>query len=663
MTATMNQSEEQPPASSPSLPDRLTATALAASIEVLKSVGGVTLSTTGAVMAPSIHVARTWVLPSVYAAWTEYWNATCPTRLQNWIRIVQSSIYHLYDTLKNTDKGQQCIQQFVVIWLDLVECLSSPTSRQCFMDMIATWIQFIEACETGQFQPVLRTIPVAFARFLDALAQGKTKRLVHDITYQLLPSVFTLLADETTVTAMAEVTAYVCYALEREYVELVGGETSSDDDVQKRHRRRRRHLQRHRYQMALNATEGNWTLEEAILASLGQNQGGVTTTYDDESDFENDDEKGDVVPQRILIPSPTASSSQPRQQQKQSDAKPSVHHPEDASSSSCDENDDDHHHKEKSKTAHGDQHDNYDYHNGIVDTQFLRQGIHLQRQRRLRQQQQQRNQHRTPIPVETVIERDELASNKNDYGEEEASVVVDVEDLNIVLSAQASNTTVANKRSATAKMARTRTALVSSTSKTTPEDILDTKMSCLDAETHTGRRNDQPPQYNATSQTTNVQIFHRVLDQVLTRKRKEAVLESIRQNQGKKKSTSRFRSGQQEHIQSMKREGEISKNEGQFVIVVGSIVVLSIVLFWVGFGMYGMYMFFRPATPSTANPTTTSEIVIRVVKEIVHVDAEGRVLGEGPWENFADAADSSNPLGSAEEYNQVAQCIANAYNS
>jgi hypothetical protein len=437
---------------------------------------------------------------------------------------------------------------------------------------------------------------------------------------------------------------------------------------------RQRHQQRHRYQMALNATDANLTLEEAILASLGQNQFNDSTFRNETDDDDNDDahscvsdneEKGreDAIPHRVFVPSPTASSP-PRQQQQE--VKSTDIHPEDVSSSTY-ENDHidtaatDDHNKEKSKSTNEDY-----YYNGIVDTQFLRQGIHWQRQ------QQQRHRHRTRIIVETVSEQQDMQQKKDGNDDvEEASVVVDVEDLNMIRtgkpsSKQPSNTTTAKRMGTTTKSTRTRTALVSSTSRTIPKDIPDAKLSTRDEQFKLGRKA-QPPRHCAVPHT-NVQVFHRVLDQVLTRKRREAVLESIRQHQGKNRTQSPI--SRKERRQSTKSEREIVRKEGKFVIIVGSIVVLAVALFWVGFGMYGMYVFFRPLDTfpvppgaSTKSPPMTSEIVIRVVKEIVHLDAEGRSLGKGPWENNARVADSSNSLGTAEEYNKVAQCIANFYNA
>ena len=63
--------------------------------------------------------------------------------------------------------------------------------------------------------------------------------------------------------------------------------------------------------------------------------------------------------------------------------------------------------------------------------------------------------------------------------------------------------------------------------------------------------------------------------------------------------------------------------------IVLAVVAVSIMIVWLGFGCFGMYTFVKPwflsrdITPPSPVTAATQEIVIRIVKEIVHVDQSG----------------------------------------
>ena len=110
-------------------------------------------------------------------------------------------------------------------------------------------------------------------------------------------------------------------------------------------------------------------------------------------------------------------------------------------------------------------------------------------------------------------------------------------------------------------------------------------------------------------------------------------------------------------------------------------------LIWGALGCYGLYTFWNrylgaavvfgtsagpPTTLQQPQPESISlapsnrqEIVIRVVKEVVHVDADGRPLGRGPWrrEHAPSDNDDDTDTADAQEYQQIAHCVANVYSS
>jgi hypothetical protein len=100
-----------------------------------------------------------------------------------------------------------------------------------------------------------------------------------------------------------------------------------------------------------------------------------------------------------------------------------------------------------------------------------------------------------------------------------------------------------------------------------------------------------------------------------------------------------------------KTKKSLKKNSIPMAILTA--IFLCILLVWFGFGCYGMYIFFKSTVGSriiTSGPKTvaseTQEIVIRIVKEIVHVNQHGETIEYG---------------GSAEpvlDVQKVAACVA-----
>jgi hypothetical protein len=198
-----------------SIPDRIASTALAGTVEFLKQVGGVTLSTTGALVAPPLHITRTVLLPNLFAAFKDFIASQSPTRLKDWFRIFSSSIYHIFNTLQNTETGHVFSNRLVLVLIDFLDCLSADTTRQLLLDTMSCMVKFFEILETPSFQSYCEQLAIAGNRLIDALSNGRNKLLLHDLQ-QAAKSAGELLADPATTVALAEVTAYLCYALEME---------------------------------------------------------------------------------------------------------------------------------------------------------------------------------------------------------------------------------------------------------------------------------------------------------------------------------------------------------------------------------------------------------------------------------------------------------------
>ena len=135
------------PKDEPSLTERLGNSALASTLGILKLAGGVTLSTTGTILSPSLEITRNVLLPSLLAGIADYLSYISPQRLKDWFRILSASIHHLIAVIVSTERGSLFRRKIVRVGGDLVDVASSDQSRQALMDGIACFIKFNEALQ------------------------------------------------------------------------------------------------------------------------------------------------------------------------------------------------------------------------------------------------------------------------------------------------------------------------------------------------------------------------------------------------------------------------------------------------------------------------------------------------------------------------------------
>jgi hypothetical protein len=117
------------------------------SLEFVKLAGGVTLSTTGKLVAPPLHITRTILLPGLIAALAEYIDQVTPTRAKDWFRIVSSSTGHMWQVLKNTERGELFRDKVQTVGSDVLVLLSENETRQAFMDSMSCGVKFSEALQ------------------------------------------------------------------------------------------------------------------------------------------------------------------------------------------------------------------------------------------------------------------------------------------------------------------------------------------------------------------------------------------------------------------------------------------------------------------------------------------------------------------------------------
>lgn len=114
-------------------------------LDVLGTAAGVTLSTTGKLVAPPLHMTKTLILPGLLALFVDTLDAITPPRVQDWFRILSSSVHHLIVVLGSTEKGKLFSTQVYIVLQDILQALSAPESRQVVVDGMATSVKFAAA--------------------------------------------------------------------------------------------------------------------------------------------------------------------------------------------------------------------------------------------------------------------------------------------------------------------------------------------------------------------------------------------------------------------------------------------------------------------------------------------------------------------------------------
>lgn len=160
-----NQPPLPPPHQTPSFSDRITSSAVSGTLGLLRLASDVTLSTTGKLVAPPLQATQHLLLPALYAAFVDFLSSVTSQRVKDWFRILQASLYHLVTVLQSTPAGQVFRQEVVQVGSDIVECVSSDTSRQVIADAMACLVKFSETLQLRTFEECVSQSIVHFLIF------------------------------------------------------------------------------------------------------------------------------------------------------------------------------------------------------------------------------------------------------------------------------------------------------------------------------------------------------------------------------------------------------------------------------------------------------------------------------------------------------------------
>ena len=116
----------------------------------------------------------------------------------------------------SSPKGQQFRGTAGRVGGDLVDVMATPSARRALIEGTATLIKGGEALHTPEVHALLDQLAVLGCRLLDAAGTGAAKRLVNDVVEMVWTGVELWVSRDTTV-GLAECCAYLCHALEMEH--------------------------------------------------------------------------------------------------------------------------------------------------------------------------------------------------------------------------------------------------------------------------------------------------------------------------------------------------------------------------------------------------------------------------------------------------------------
>jgi hypothetical protein len=587
---------------------------------LLRQVGGLTLSTTSALVAPPLYVTKRLLLPQLRNLLVDLWDSNSPQRVKDWFRILHSSLYHVVTTLRDTSAGHALRRHWGRVGQDVVDLAATDLTRQWLIDSMGTLVKLAEALATDEATALFDQVAITMVRALEILANPRVQLLVHDGRHAVA-ALATLLADPVATSALAEVTAYLCYALEQE-------EPSSLHGMEQQKRR-------HVYQTALNQRDTidqhpTMTVEEAILSSLDP---AVPIIHDGD----------DVLRRRVGIESPLSSQKESSSQQFPLwDTASSIrHHVE---------------HKQQDNKATAtaavaavaSDMDWCEKAQRNVDVQYLREMIE---ERAMARQSSKTTAPQMEDMIVTVNNNSNINPASTTGATKSAPYRIDVE------------TVVSDEDDEVA----------------------------MEQHHQKAMDGDGPPPAAAKSPgdgTDQLRLageapmdqFERIVNEILAERRRQNTLSLSAHHTaaGATSSTPPPPAAVVRRTMAKTAKQRQPKSGGQLLVLLGVMAILGIATLWFGFGCLGVYLYWqhhhhhhqhhqqqRPPNAMAVPESTSSsavnaghhDIVIRVVREVVHVDTNGKVLGRGLLPKSPHSAGVPTP----EEYEKVAACVAEAY--
>ena len=473
---------------------------------------------------------------------------------------------------------------------------------------------------------------------VDAAASGRNKKLIHDVSDALWAGL-ELMADPSSTLAFAEVTAYLCFALEME--DTLHREQPISRQLAAQRRFQRNAYERSTYIDPRMMQDANTTVEEVMLSSLGEK----------------------IDADQASLPSNVYTRERG-----------------DWIQGEADEQQDEMNFRERAADD--------------IDLHLLQERI-TQRSAGLEEQREERRR-RKPESIDAYLrtqkeEKQQTPQAANGTEQSTKSRDSDIEEI-IVTTVDENDDDIeyVEETQATAKVQSA--TIAPPDSKKTSDDGLkyqDKEVVAADLEKKDDDAihewlseaflSDQPPIDGESAPNR----FYRRLDEIMEKKRTEAVINVLKQQlDGNAAGLSWFPkaaaaagAGNERGQDTIKNRVAAIRNRARSEIGVGhellelakdkearrsfsffTIVTGLVGIFWFAMGFYGCYaIIFGPIGSSISttrsNLAQHQEIVVRIVREVVHVDADGNRVG---------LTERYPPVIGAENADEVAACVAKA---
>jgi hypothetical protein len=478
---------------------------------------------------------------------------------------------------------------------------------------------------TPEFKAFLDHAGIWGCRLVDAASNSQNKKLIHDLA-DLAWSAVELVNDPATTVAFAEVAAYLCYALEMEdaAVHAIAKERSEINKMAAERRRERDHYQTATYQEQYLLKDPNATVEEVILSAFGAIQRSV-----EEAKLQTGAFSGNDIPGSVVV------GSDDEESERQPVTLPPQIATTNKGTTGTGAGDDEHEDVALETTGRMGDHD--------VDVALLREKItkHSQSQR-LEQLKALNKQGAVETATPKVAPIRQASAMTDDSDDEK----IDIEELSSILKDEEA------KRQGTTKLLQYEQGSEPqhhSVEVNEPMPIPTTS------------RPDRSVPLDGESPVTH---FYRVLDEILKSERNVVMAsvaadgEEYGADWGKaldarvlKNRLQEMRSEKRSSIKQSSLHPSFAKfiRENKVAVFTATMLVLLLGLIFCAFGCYGMYMFAfpRPSPPAATGDNgfggseihvpivihdnkplsgRQDEYVIRILREVVHVNSKGEVL-------------------------------------
>ncbi|KAL3927620.1 MAG: hypothetical protein SGBAC_013012 [Bacillariaceae sp.] len=229
-------------------------------LDGLNTAAGATLSTTGQLIAPPLHVTKTVILPSLLSLFVDALDTVAPQRLKDWFRIWSSSIDHLVSVIRSTNGGKHFASSFLQVMQDIALVSSAPETRNILIDTMAFGVKIFDALNTEEVRLLIDHVALLACRMVDVAASGRTKQLFHSIK-GLVQNGIEMGSDPAATLAFAEVTAHLCYALEDIHL---------SSEPENRHNRNDQNRETYLSHVDVSDLPNQPSVEQVILSCLGR---------------------------------------------------------------------------------------------------------------------------------------------------------------------------------------------------------------------------------------------------------------------------------------------------------------------------------------------------------------------------------------------------------